>query len=123
MDLFDAYLRKQMKFWAARLRTPKDGRARLLAAAAQEKQSGKPHRWLPGSLHFKFSPIPLNTIAAMIHMVWPPVQSMPFIESRPTPGGRSYYTSKNPNDWSSGLLHLGLLCSSNSNSVGFRLRL
>jgi hypothetical protein len=125
MDLFESYLRKQIKLLAARQRLPKDGRARLLSAASQLHKAGKQSRWFH-RLHFRMPAFQLTTItaaiAALLELIWPPVNTAPFIEQT-LPKGRSFYFHRDTREWSNGLLHLGLLCSSNSNSVGFHLRL
>jgi hypothetical protein len=126
MDLFDSYLRKQIKIVAARYITPKNGREKLLAAASRLEGASTPQKhhnlngWGHGRLHLRFS---LNTVLALLQFLWPPVNTMPFIERPSTLSRRAFSIHIDSSEWSNGLLHMGLLCSSNSNSVGFHLRL
>jgi hypothetical protein len=117
MDLFDVYIRKQMKLWAGRHSSPQNGRERLLAAASHQKRS---ENWLRGRLYLKLPAIALKSAAAMIHHYRSPFPASPFMEKVPFPSGRAMFTRSN--EMSQGLLNLGLICSANVNSIGIHLR-
>jgi hypothetical protein len=129
MDLFDIYLRKQMKILAGRQKLAKSGREKLLAAASEITAASSAQKARRKGSRFYYRPnfslpvLYLKSILAMLHLIWTPVNTMTFIENPSNPVERALYIKRGVGEWSNGLLNMGLLCSMNSNSVGFHLRL
>jgi hypothetical protein len=120
MDLFDTYIRKQLKGWAARQQYPIHGRERLLAAAS-EKTFSRHGRRLVMRQQLRHVLITVVSSIARLHHSRSPLPATMFAEKIPFPSGKAIL--RKSSDATHGLLNLGLLCSANVNSAGIHLRL